>query len=250
MTSTIVTERNGPLTRIRLDRPEQLNAFSPQLVDALLAAVNEASGDGTRLAVFSGNGRAFSSGFDLKGLDTVSDGDMLLRFVRVEQVLQAVYHAPFATLALAHGPCFGAAADLVSVCRRRVAAPDAWFRMPGPLFGVVLGTRRLTNLCGADTARALAQRARPFDVAQALGARFVHEMREPDEWESVIEEALDEALRLDPVTYCAIVGRTLDDSRAADMAALVNSVSTGSITARLTDYVAQVNRARSDEAKR
>lgn len=133
--------REGSLTRVRLNRAEKLNAFNAELVDGLMHAVRTAHEDGTRLLVITAEGKGFSGGFDLNDLDAQSDGDLLLRFVRVEELLQAVHHAPFATLALVHGACYGAAADLVAACHFRVAAPDARFRMPGLRFDLVLGTR-------------------------------------------------------------------------------------------------------------
>ena len=98
MTKHISVSREGATTHVRLSRPEKLNAFSPDLVEGLHRAVEAAASDGTRLLVLSGEGKGFSGGFDLDGLDAMTDGDLLLRFVRVEEMLQAVYHAPFVTL--------------------------------------------------------------------------------------------------------------------------------------------------------
>lgn len=244
MTQTVTVVRDGPLTNVRLERAEKYNAFDADLVDRLLDAVTEGTTDGTRLMVFSGDGRGFSSGFDLDGLDDTSDGDMVLRFVRVEQLLQAVYHAPFATLALSHGPCFGAAADLVAACDHRIADPGGKFRMPGPKFDVVLGTRRLTQLVGADRARRLILRETPFDAETALEAGFVQELIPQDEWPSAVESTLATVLGFSDTVYAALSQRMATDTRDADLAALVRSVSEGSITDRLREYVNAMKAAR------
>ena len=98
----------------------------------------------------------FSAGFDFSSTaETATEGELLRRFVRIEQLLQAIWHAPFATMALAHGLNFGAGADLFVACDVRVAAPGTTFRMPGLRFGLQLGTRRLAQRIGNDAARAL-----------------------------------------------------------------------------------------------
>ena len=136
-------ERMGVVTTLTLNRPDKANALSAALVEALAGAVDAAHHDGTRLLVIKGDGRNFCAGFDFGGFEDASEGDLLLRFVRIETMLQAVYHAPFATLALAQGKNFGAGVDLALACGTRIAAPGAEFRMPGLKFGLQLGTRRL-----------------------------------------------------------------------------------------------------------
>lgn len=241
---TLRITRAGDVTTVMLDRPEKLNAFNAELVDALQTAIVECAKDGTRLLVLRGAGKGFSGGFDLDGLETMTDGDLLLRFVRTEELLQTVYHAPFATLALVHGACFGAAADVVAACHWRVAAPGTRFRMPGPRFGVVLGTKRLTRLVGADAARELLLRDAPFDAETAARTGFVQRIAPETAWDEAIASAHAAATGIDARTYAALATRHTDDSRDADMAALVRSVADGSIKARITAYLDALKQAK------
>src|SRR3546814_4977267 len=96
----------------------------------------------------------------------MSEGDLVLRLIRIETLLQTVWHLPFPTLALARGRVFGAGADLFCACSRRVAEPGTSFRMPGLGFGIVLGTRRLMARVGADAARSIQNETRTFDAAE------------------------------------------------------------------------------------
>ena len=244
MSSPVTVTREDTTVHICLNRPDRLNAFSGDLVDALSAAIAEAATQETRLLVFTGAGKGFSGGFDLSDLDTMTDGDLLLRFVRAEQLLQQVYHAPFATLALVHGACYGAAADLVAACQWRVAAPGARFRMPGLRFGITLGTARLARLAGADAARSLLLRDAPFDTEEALQTGFISAVAAQEDWTDTIEQCHRDASALTANTYAAMLDRTRIDTREADMAALVQSVAVGSIKERVQAYLASVKAAK------
>jgi enoyl-CoA hydratase/carnithine racemase len=59
-------ERKGNIVTLRLNRPDRLNAFSDELVAALMEALRRFDGDSeAHLAIICGNGRAFSSGADV-----------------------------------------------------------------------------------------------------------------------------------------------------------------------------------------
>ena len=100
------------LLQLTLNRPDKANALNPDLTEALIDAITRASN--VRLCVIRGAGRHFCSGFDLADIDELSDGDLLWRFLRIETLLQALHHAPFAVVALAHGNAVTFMAKLVS----------------------------------------------------------------------------------------------------------------------------------------
>ena len=242
--SAVTVSFEGPVTRVVLSRPEKLNAFNTELVAGIAQAVADAEAAGTRLIVFQGDGKGFSGGFDLSDIDTSSDGDLLLRFVRGEQALQAIYHTPAATLALVHGACYGAAADLVAACQWRVASHDARFRMPGSRFGLVLGTGRLAALVGEDHARTLLLRDKPFGVDEALESSFLTEVAGNDTWSSVTDRILGQVLALDADTFAALSARKRHNTRNADLAALVQSATNGSVRDRIRAYLSEMAAAR------
>lgn len=235
--SELLIERAGTTLALTLNRPEKMNALSAPLVDALLAAVESAERDGVRLLVLRGNGKNFSAGFDFGGVETQSEGDLLLRFTRIEQLLQALHHAPFDTLALAHGKNFGAGVDLFGVCARRVASAEASFRMPGLKFGLVLGTRRFAAQVGADTARAILQEAKTFGVDEACRIGFVHRIAEPADWPAATSGAQAASTALSPETSARLVRALRADTRDADLADLVRSAAGPGIKARIAAYL-------------
>lgn len=234
--SPLAIARDGGVTRLRLARPDKANALDAALVDALLEAVQRAQADGTRLLAIEGEGRNFSGGFDFTGYENASHGELLLRFVRIEQLLQAVYHAPFATLALAHGRNFGAGADLFLACAIRLVAPDATFRLPGLRFGVQLGTRRLAARIGADEARALLAESRTVDADEALALGFTQRIAACDDWASIVSMEAGRAALLAPGAAARLRAATVADTRAQDMVDLVASVAEPGLAERIKAY--------------
>lgn len=236
MLDELIRRHEGHVTRLTLNRPQQANALSASLVEALLNAVEYAYTDGTRLLILDGAGPHFCSGFDFTGFQQAAEGDLALRFIRIETLLQHLHHAPFETLVLAHGRNFGAGADLVASCGVRVAAPEATFRFPGLRFGVVLGTRRLARRVGEDRAREILATSRTFDAEEALRIRFVTRVAPQPDWPRVIEETRERCELLTPAAAAALYRRTVTDTRAEDMAELAAAVSVPGLKERIRLY--------------
>jgi enoyl-CoA hydratase/carnithine racemase len=209
--SDLLVRKDESLTRLSLNRTAKANALDKDLVDALFNAVSAAYLDGTRLLVFQPGPKNLSAGFDFTGALDASDGDLLWRFVRIEQLLQAIFHAPFATMAIARGKNFGAGVDLFIACDIRVAEPETSFRMPGFRFGLQLGTRRLAQRIGNEAARALLAESKTAEQAHAV------------------------ALSEDSVAN--LRAATVQDTRNVDMADLVSSITIPGVKSRIATYL-------------
>ena len=236
--SPLIVERIDAITRLTLNRPEKANALDAALVDQLLAAVEAASHDGTRLLALAGTGPHFCAGFDFSLVETQSEGELLLRFVRIEQLLQALWHAPIATLGLAHGSCLGAGADLICACERRVAAPGTRFRMPGLRFGLALGTRRLVARVGIEPARHVLSTSAVFDVEQAQTMGFIDTMLAHTEWPAMTQRLANHASNLDTAARTTLNRLTASDSQDADLADLVRSAAAPGLKTRIRAFLA------------
>lgn len=236
MSGELLHQHDGTLTRLTLNRPTRANALSASLIEALLDAVNAAHSDGTRLLVLEGAGKHFCAGFDFTAYQDQSEGDLAMRFIRIETLLQTLHHAPFETMALAHGKIFGAGADLVATCNIRIAAPDTTFRMPGLRFGVVLGTQRLAHRVGADQAHALLSESRTFDAQSALNNHFLTALAEPAQWPAFTQCAHACAAQLTISAFTALHRQITPDTRLSDMSALAHSVSMPGIKERIRLY--------------
>jgi enoyl-CoA hydratase/carnithine racemase len=237
MSRPLQVEREGAAWTFTLSRPDKRNALSAELVEALLEGIDEAHRSGARLMVFRGEGRNFSAGFDFSGIETQSEGDLLLRLVRIESLLQSVVASPCLTVALAHGRNFGAGVDLVAACRRRIGAPDATFRMPGMKFGLILGTRRFADIVGSARAGAILQEASSFDAAEAHAMGFLDEVIEAAQWPQALSAAGAAASALDDRTRAVLYDVLRSDHGDADLAALVRSAARPGLKARIAAYL-------------
>ena len=147
---------------------------------------------------------------------------------------------PIATLALVHGLCYGAAAELVAACQWRFATAEARFRMPGPRFGIVLGTQRLANLIGEDAARQCVLRDAPFGAPEAHSLGYINGIHETADWPETTKKVLSQVTPLDAETYAKLSARQRTDTCNADLAALIHSVTRGSVKARVHAYLDQM----------
>jgi enoyl-CoA hydratase len=128
---SVEIRRLEDVTTLVFNRPRRANALDATTVELLLDATTGATADGTRALGLRGAGRHFCGGFDMEAVLQQSEGDLLLRFVRIEQLLQLVRGAPFHTVACVAGKAVGAGADLVAACAHRLLTPHSTLRIPG-----------------------------------------------------------------------------------------------------------------------
>lgn len=240
-------ERSDGLLALTLNRPKQGNALSPALVEVLIETLEAA--ESVRLCVLRGEGKHFCTGFDLSDLDSLSDGDLLWRFLRIETLLQIVHHAPFPVAAFAQGQVVGAGADLFAASWQRIAARDAKFRMPGWNFELALGTRRLTNLIGQDAARDLLIDTKVLPAEDALSCGLATELADASAWPAMIDGLLERAATLPPDALHGLFEITSMDTRDADFAAVVKTAGRPGLKERVAAYRDKVIAAKAERAE-
>ncbi len=236
------TEQADGLLQLTLNRPASANALNPDLTEALIQALSQSQD--VRLCVIRGAGRHFCAGFDLSDLESLSDGDLLWRFLRIETLLQAIYHSPFAVVALGQGQIVGAGADLFAACWRRVAAPDAKFKMPGWNFELALGTRRLTHLIGQDAARDLLIDTQVLSATESLDCGLASDLANQQEWPTLIDEMKQRTNSLSTRALQQMLDLTSRDTRNDDIAAIVKTAGRPGLKSRIIAYREQVVAAR------
>jgi len=138
---TVLYNKEGQVAYITLNRPERLNAVSPELVRDWSAAMTEAEDDDdVKVIVFKGAGRAFSAGADLTGVGFVygmkepkpgeKGGRVPLRVkLKFDRNLFLEFHrkvlfCPKLTIAQMHKYCLGIAFNIVLHCDLLLASDD------------------------------------------------------------------------------------------------------------------------------
>lgn len=173
--SEVLVTHHGALATVTLNRPEALNAITPTMLVTLGDELDALATDpGLEVVVFTGSGRAFSAGVDLKALGDrdLTDGtvgDILdLPARRVTGLLSTM---PAITVAKVNGFCFTGALELALACDLVVAAEEAKFGDTHAKFGLrpTWGmSQRLPRLVGIAAARELSYTARNFTGAEAF----------------------------------------------------------------------------------
>lgn len=127
------------IAHIVMNRPRVLNAINSVLMREVTSVLKGLQDDpAIRCFVLSGEGRAFSAGFDLKesaaaGDRTVSDWRRVLE-ADFDFVMQ-FWDCPKPTISAVHGHCIGGGLELAIACDIAIAAEDAIFGEPEVRFG-------------------------------------------------------------------------------------------------------------------
>ena len=84
MSEDLTIDWSGPACTFSLNRPTNGNSVSLELVESFHHALDEFERAEGRALILQGTGRNFCTGVDLGDVENISDGDLLLRFVRIE----------------------------------------------------------------------------------------------------------------------------------------------------------------------
>ncbi|NDH21095.1 MAG: enoyl-CoA hydratase/isomerase family protein [Rhodobacteraceae bacterium] len=230
----LICTREDDVLLLTLNRGSKANSLTPTLVEDLITALDQP--DNVRMAVIRGEGKHFCAGFDLSDISELSDGDLLWRFVRIELLLQKIYHSPFPIVALGHGQIVGAGADLFVACWHRVAAPCVKLKMPGWNFELALGSGRLAALIGQDAARDMLIDTRSISAEQAREIGLASDLIEKEGWEDLVTTLAARARTLPTEATTNMLALTGSKSAELDLAALVRSAARPGLKARVEKY--------------
>ena len=226
MTDPLLLECDGTVWRVTLNRPLQGNSCSTDLVAALDDTLVRATQERAQALVLRGAGKHFCTGFDLSAIAQETDDTLLARFVRIELMLQRLARAPFLTVAIAHGRATGAGADIFTACAMRLVQGEASLAFPGARgFGLVLGTRRLCELVGRQTALSWIESATVVTAAEATRT-------------GLATGAMGADTALDQLQRAAQPHRDFED--ALDLKRLVESAARPGLRDRIASYIESI----------
>ena len=205
-------ERQGDhIVGIRLNRPEKMNAFSPELERAFLDAIRRACDDHeVRVVIFSGAGRGFSGGWDLASPDLTDAErrpftDLAGQHYWVD-VVKLLRRPDKLFIAAVHGVAAGQGLELCIASDLVVAAEGTkfYFAETRVGFNMTSGTARLLPLLvGLAHARRLALLGQTIDAEEALRLGLIVKLTPPGEHEAAALELAREALKGAPLAVAA-----------------------------------------------
>jgi 2-(1,2-epoxy-1,2-dihydrophenyl)acetyl-CoA isomerase len=226
---TVRCSSDGGIGRITLNRPDALNAWTRRLGDDMLAALEHHAADrDVRVIVFTGAGRAFSSGADLKaggemigadgGFDVLtvlreSYNPLLLRVRTLDKPVIAAVNGPAAGI----GCSLALAADLI------VAARSAYFLLAFVNIGLGLdggASQLLRERIGHARAFQMALLGDRVDAEQALAWGMINQLVDDDQLPAAVDKLAARFVDGPPGSY-ATIKRTINARAYDDFAELL-----------------------------
>jgi enoyl-CoA hydratase/carnithine racemase len=167
----VIASQDGGIRLITLNRPDRLNAFTPESYRLLAQALADAAhDDAARVALLSGAGHAFSSGVDLKAL-AAARGDTSEFSVAFDALVETLVEFPKPLVAAVQGPAVGFGFTILLLCDVVVTASDARLRAPFTALGMApeaASSWLLPRIVGAQRAAEIFLTSRWISGAEAV----------------------------------------------------------------------------------
>jgi enoyl-CoA hydratase/carnithine racemase len=205
--SILIRGNAAGVTTLTLNRPQQYNALSAQLLIELQAAVDAIADDAAvRVVVIAGAGKAFCAGHDLKELRSRNDPEFTKEmFERCSRLMVSLTRLPQPVIARVHGFAFAAGCQLVAQCDLAVASTNAQLATSGVKFGLFCNTPGVALARNIPRKQALEMllTGEPMDAQTALSRGLVNRVVAPDQLDQEIAKLAQSILEKTPVAVTA-----------------------------------------------
>ena len=185
---TIIIDKKERIATITLNRPEKLNAMSPELILDLIEAFDDVDKDeDIRVMIITGAGRAFLAGGDvekdIKPLADKSSSDFYAYIKQADKFYKALLEMEKPTIAAINGHAVGAGLDLALTCDIRIASEKAKLGQFFVRMGLVpeAGAYLMPRLVGLGRAKLLSFTGDLVDAQEAERIGLVEQVVAPDE---------------------------------------------------------------------
>jgi enoyl-CoA hydratase len=204
MFKLILYEKGEGVATITLNRPEALNAFSKEVVEEVMQALEDAKNDeNVRVVVLTGAGeKAFSAGADIKtmvGMNAIRARELSLMG---EKLCLAFENLEKPVIAALNGYALGGGLEVAMACDLRIASENARMGQTEINFGLIPGwggTQRLTRLIGRTKAKELVFTGRMIDAKTAEQLGIVNMVVPADKFKETVRQFALELVTRAPV---------------------------------------------------
>jgi enoyl-CoA hydratase/carnithine racemase len=226
MTSGVIdVSVHDRVATVTINRPEKLNALTPEMRRSLLVAVRSChTNTDVRVIVITGAGRAFCAGGDIEHLRDLKSANDEEGFVQLldegRRLVTLLRQTPKPTIAMVDGPAFGAGFFVAIACDLRICSETASFGAPfvklglGPDWG---GTYLLPRLVGTAKALEMLYTGEGIDAQEALRIGIANRVYPAGELQARVSDLAD-TLSRHPADVIArhkhAIYRTMDASHA------------------------------------
>ncbi len=199
MSDVVMTERDGEIATVVLNRPERMNALNKPMWTGVRDAMTMLSADDLlRCIVLRGANGAFSPGADISEFESArGNSEQAASYGRImHDTMHAIRDCRHPTVALIEGVCVGGGLELAMMADLRICGESSRFGVPINRIGVIMAYPEigaLIDLVGRATALEILLEGRVFDAIEAKDKGLVTRVV-PDE--RVEHEAYDSARRI------------------------------------------------------
>jgi len=186
----VLREQDGAIGIVRLNRPDALNALSPEMLAAVCDALEDFDADEmVRVMILTGSDRAFAAGADIKAMsDAVPMNIIRMNTLSYWQRMQRINKPVIAAVS---GYAFGGGCELAMQCDLIVASETASFAQAEIRVGIMPGaggTQRLARAIGPYRAMEMVLTGEPISAAEAFAHGLVNRVVPVERY---FEEALE-----------------------------------------------------------
>jgi enoyl-CoA hydratase/carnithine racemase len=244
-TQLIKIERDGPVARLTLNRPDKRNALSVDLLHDLEHAARAFHRDtDTHVVIIAGAGTDFSVGADLSDPATLpNEADPLLKQRRHAaqgaSLIRAIVEIPQPTIAALHGVAVGGAACIAAACDWRFGAADCQVGYGEVRLGMNLmwqALPRCVRLIGPARAKRMIITGALIAAAELHSWGFLDEIVTAETLSVRCDEFARQVASLPPVAVQMIKGSIDAVSGAFDQAIMHMDADQFLLTARSEDF--------------
>jgi len=218
---------DGAVAIITLNRPEKRNALSFELLDELMAGLDEVEQSDAQVLIMTGAGKAFCAGMDLEELKSLvgkTHEENVKDSAHMARIFRRIYDFPKPTIAAVNGAAIAGGTGIATMCDFTLAVPEAKFGYTEVRIGFVAAivSSILVWQVGHKVARDVLLTGRLFDAEEAYRFGLVNEVVAPEQLMPRVRQLAIQLLQNSPTSVRAtkklingFIQRQLDEQIAA-----------------------------------